>query len=126
LLSRRARFTALTLFATLALALAASAVAKPTSVTVTKPSASPRAGVPWTLTVRVALRGQPYVKSGYRPTLYMVDKAGRPVATFHGTLAAPGKFSVRIVFPRPGTWRYVIPDPLNGEWSFAGLRVAAT
>jgi hypothetical protein len=125
MLPLRARFTALTLLATLALALAAAAVAKQTSVTVTRPSASPKAGVPWILTVRVALGGKPYVKPGYRPTLYVVDKASRPVATFHGTLAAPGKFSVRIVFPRPGTWRYVIPDPLNGEWSFAGLRVAA-
>jgi hypothetical protein len=62
---------------------------------------------------------------GYRPTLYAVDEAGTPIATFRGTAAAPGAFRVQVVFPHAGTWRYVIPDPLNGEWSFAGQHASA-
>jgi len=111
--------------ATLALVLATAASAKETSVTVTRPSALPHAGVPWTLTVHVAVRGKPYAKVGYRPTLYLVNKARSPIASFHGTATALGAFRVRVVFPHSGTWRYVIPDPLNGEWSFAGQHVGA-
>ena len=106
------------------LALAASAGAKLTRVTVSTPSATtPRKGVPWTVTVHVSLRGKPYPKPGYRPTLYLISKR-IPVATFHGVAIGEGTFRVRIVFPRPGTWRYVIPDPVNGEWWFGSPRVA--
>jgi len=124
MLSFRARLSVLPALGAIALALAATGVAKNTSVSVVRPQVAPRAGVPWTLTVRVAVHGKPYAKAGYRPTLYLVDRTGTPVATFHGAATAPGKFLVRIVFPHSGTWRYVIPDPLNGEWSFSGLRVA--
>jgi hypothetical protein len=123
-LASRSRILAFGLCAALALSFAAVAGAKQTRVTVVTPSTAPRASVPWPLTVRVALGGKPYAKAGYRPALYLVDTSGRPVATFHGTPAAPGRFIVRVLFPHAGTWRYVVADPLNGEWSFRGLKVA--
>ncbi len=109
-----------------ALVLAATANAKLTNVTVSVPAGVPRDHVPWTVTVHVSLRGKPYAKRGYRPTLYLISKGGFiPVAAFHGVAVGPGTFHVTIVFPRTGAWRYVIPDPLNGEWSFNAPRVAA-
>lgn len=111
---------------TAALVLAATANAKLTNVTVSVPEGVPRGHVPWTVTVHVSLRGKPYAKHGYRPTLYLISKRGFvPVATFHGIAVGSGTFRVRVVFPRTGSWRYVIPDPLNGEWSFNAPRVAA-
>jgi hypothetical protein len=109
----------------LALGLAGTASAKPTQITVTNPAAVPVVGNPWTLTVHVALRGKPYARTGYRPTLYLVNTNGSPIATFYGVRIRAGTFHVRVVFPHAGTWRYVIADPLNGEWSFSGLRVRA-
>jgi hypothetical protein len=109
-----------------ALVLAAVANAKLTSVAVSAPASAPRTDVPYTITVHVSLRGKPYTKPGYRPTLYLIRKgAFIPAATSYGTAVGPGTFRVRIVFPRPGSWRYVIPDPLNGEWSFDAPRVTA-
>jgi hypothetical protein len=103
--------------------LAAVAAAKQTSVTVAVPSAIPRANVPWPLTVHVALRGKPYPAGRYRPTLYLVDRTGSPVATFHGAPIGRGVFRVWVVFSRAGSWRYVIPDPVTGDWSFVAPRV---
>jgi hypothetical protein len=108
-----------------ALVLAATANAKLTNVTVSAQAGTPRTHVPWAVTVHVSLRGKPYAKPGYHPTLYLVSERGPPVATFRSTAVGPGTFHVRVVFPRPGTWRYVIPDPLYGEWSFVAPRVVA-
>lgn len=119
------RFTTLAVVAA-ALVLAAVANAKVTNVAVSTPAGAPRADVPYTITVHVSLRGKPYAKPGYRPTLYLIRKgAFVPVATSHGTAVGPGAYRVTIVFLRPGSWRYVIPDPLNGDWSFDAPRVAA-
>jgi hypothetical protein len=107
-----------------ALALAGTAAAKNTRLTVSAPTA-PKANVPWTLTVRVSLDGRPYAKAGYRPTLYLIRSRYVPVATFHATKVAPGTYRVRVVFPQGGKWRYTIPDPVQGDWSFTAPRVAA-
>lgn len=106
-----------------ALCLTATASAKQTQVTVTGPT-SAHAGVPFTLTLHVAVDGKPYGKAGYRPTVYLMGKGELPVATFHGTPVAPGTFRVRVVFPHTGSWSYVVPDPLNGDWTFVAPHVA--
>ena len=107
-----------------ALVLATSAGAKLTNVSVST-AGSPHVGATSTVTVRVALRGQPYARPGWRPTLYLVRKgAYLPAATYRGALVAPGTFRVRVVFPRAGAWRYVIPDPVTGDWTFVAPRVA--
>jgi hypothetical protein len=109
--------------AALALALAGSAGAKQTNLSVST-AGSPHAGAPSTVTVRVSLRGKPYAKAGWRPTLYLVRKgAYLPAATYRGASVAPGTFRVRVVFPRAGAWKYVIPDPVMGDWTFLAPRV---
>src|SRR5262245_26488866 len=90
------------------LAFAGAADAKRTNVRVSMPAGVPHAAVPWTVTVHVSLRGRPYAKPGYRPTLYVLGASRIPVATLHGVRVAPGTFRVGIVFQRPGKWRYVI------------------
>jgi hypothetical protein len=108
-----------------ALVLSATASAKLTSMSVSS-QAAPRTHVPWTITVRVSLRGKPYAKPDYRPTVYLLANGGiMPVATFRGVRVGAGLFQVKVVFPRPGVWRYGIPDPVNGEWFFMSPRVAA-
>jgi len=116
-------------FATPAVALVAAltavapAAAKQTQVTVSAPAAAPTANVAWAVTVHVRLRGKPFPKQAYRPTVYVLDRSGMPVATFHGTRVAPGLYRVGVVFSGPGRWRYVIPDPVNGEWRFVSPAV---
>ena len=73
--------------------------------------------------MRVALNGTPYTKPGYHPTLTVLDKSGIPVATFRGNAVAPGRYRVSVVFPRAGSWRYVIADPVTGDWYFVAPHV---
>ena len=112
------RLLAVGALAVVGLALAGTASAKLTRVSVVEPASAPTAGTAWTITARIAVRGKPYAKAGYRPTLYVVDKSGSTVATFRGTPVAPGRFHISIVFPRAGSWRYDIVDPVTGDWFF--------
>jgi hypothetical protein len=108
-----------------ALALSAAAAAKETNVTVSTAGGA-HAGAASAVTIRVWLRGKPYARPGWRPTLYLVRRgAFVPVARYRGVAAGPGTFRVEVVFPRAGAWKYVVPDPVNGEWSFAAPRVSA-
>jgi hypothetical protein len=118
MLARGPRLATVAAFAAVGLALAGAAAAKPFRITLVQPAAAPRAHVGLTLTLRIFRAGRPYERAGYRPLLYLVDKTGSPVATFHGTLAAPGRFRVTVVFPHGGAWRYVVVDPVTGEWVF--------
>jgi hypothetical protein len=105
----------------LVLAAAGPAVAKQTSLTLVAPSGSPHAGRVWTPSVRVKLDGRPYPRAaGYRPRLSIFRPMWGPtVATFTGRRTGrPGEYRIRMVFPRPGVWRYAIPDPLTGDWYF--------
>jgi hypothetical protein len=108
-----------------ALALVAAASAKETWVTVSPSSAAPRAGVPWTVTIRVERAGKPWSKPGYRPLVMLFAQDGSPAATFRGVATGTGRYSVRIVFPYGGTWRYSVVDPVTGDWYFVAPRVAA-
>jgi hypothetical protein len=108
-----------------ALVLAGGAAAKDTNVSVaTAPGA--HVGAASTVTIRVWFRGKPYAKPGWRPTLYLLRGSSLlPVETYRGVAAGQGTFRVRVVFPRPGAWKYVIPDPVTGEWVFLAPRVSA-
>jgi hypothetical protein len=113
------------LAAVASLALAASAGAKLTNVSVST-AGVPHAGAKSTVTVRVSLRGEPFARRGWRPTLFLVRKgAYLPAATYRGVAVAPGTFRVEVVFPRAGAWKYVIPDPVTGDWTFLAPRVAS-
>ena len=92
---------------------------------VSAPAAAPHAAIAWTLRLRVAVAGKPYARMGYRLMRFVVNRAGVPVATFRGTPTAAGKYSVPLVFPSAGSRRYVVVDPVMGEWDFPTLRVAA-
>ncbi len=99
------------------------AAAKHTSVTVISPSLHPHAGVAWPLKVTVKVWGKPYERLGYRPKLSIIDANGVPIETFSGTRVGPGTFRVDVLFPRSGKWRYVVADPIDGEWWFDAVRV---
>ncbi|CAB4695357.1 MAG: hypothetical protein F2663_04890 [Actinobacteria bacterium] len=105
------------------LALASPAAAKHTLVTVTSSSLRPHAGVAWKLNVTVKVEGRLYARAGYRPKLSIVNASGVPIETFSGTPIGPGRFRVDVLFPRSGTWRYVVADPISGEWWFNAVRV---
>jgi hypothetical protein len=107
----------------LALILAASASAKQTRISVSTPAAAPVANVAWQVTVHVSLRGKPYAKTAYRPTVYLMHGSYEIAATFHGTRVADGTYRVRLVFPHAGRWQYVIPDPVTGDWHFVSPAV---
>lgn len=118
------RFLPLALLAAAALAAAAPALAKRTRVAVVPLAAAPRAGVAWPLRIRVRLDGKPYARRGYRPLVGVLDARGGLVASFRGSAATrPGEYVVRVVFPRPGRWRYSVADPIMGDWFFAPVRV---
>jgi hypothetical protein len=108
-----------------ALVLPVAAAAKHTRVVVAEPSVAPRVGVAWALTVRVTLDGKPYARRGYHPVLYLLDKAGNQIATFHGKLVALGRYRIAIVFPHAGAWRYAISDPIMGSWHYPRFHVSA-
>jgi hypothetical protein len=108
-----------------ALTLPVTAAAKHTKVVVVEPSVAPRVGVPWTLTVRFTVDGRPYARRSFHPALYLLDKAGNQIATFHGKLVASGRFHIRIVFPHAGAWRYAISDPILGSWHYPRFQVSA-
>jgi hypothetical protein len=101
----------------------APAAAKHTSVTVISPSLHPHVGVAWPLKVTVKVSGKPYERFGYRPKLSIIDANGIPIETFSGTRVGPGTFRVNVLFPRTGKWRYVVADPIDGEWWFDAVRV---
>jgi hypothetical protein len=108
-----------------ALMLPVAAAAKHTKVVVAQPSVAPRVGVPWTLAVRVTVDGKPYARRSFHPALYLLDKAGNQVATFHGKLVAAGRYRIRIVFPHAGAWHYAISDPIMGSWYYPRFHVSA-
>jgi len=110
----------------LGLVAAGPAMAKPTSLTLVAPAGTPRAGTVWSPRVEVTVAGRPYPRAGgYRPKLSIFRPLWGPtVATFTGRpTGRPGEYRLRVVFPRPGAWRYIIPDPVTGDWTFR-VRVA--
>jgi hypothetical protein len=116
--ARGSRVATAAVLAAVGLALAGAASAKPFRITLIRPAAAPRAHAALTLTLSISRAGRPYVRAGYRPLVYLVDETGNPVETFHGALTTPGRFRVIVVFPHGGAWRYVVADPVTGEWVF--------
>ena len=109
-----------------ALCLVSSAAAKQTWVTLVRPAETAKAGVAWAPRLLVRLNGKPFPKRGYRPIVYLRDATGTQLAyRFIGAATAPGQYRVPIVFPHPGRWSIVIPDPIQGDWTFSPINVTS-
>ena len=82
------------------------------------PPPTPHAGVAVDLRLRVAVAGKPYARKGYRPTVFVVNHAER--CRSRRSTARPRRpegSPCSLVFPSAGSWRYVVVDPVTGEWS---------
>jgi len=77
------------------------------------------AGKPWSVVLRLTLRGKPFARAGYRPTLTISDAGYRFTKTFDGVATGKtGNYRVRVVFPHAGVWQLGVPDPIMGDWYF--------
>jgi hypothetical protein len=57
--------------------------------------------------------------------IYILDEHDASLGSFMAMRVAPGAFRVKVVFPHPGSWRYVVPDPVTGDyWFYTGPKVA--
>jgi hypothetical protein len=84
-----------------------------------RPSTPAHAGRPWSAVLRLTLRGKPYARAGYRPTLTISDAGYRFAKTFDSVpTGKAGNYRVRVVFPHAGLWKLGVPDPIMGDWYF--------
>lgn len=92
---------------------------------VLRPGTPARAGRPWSPVLRLTLRGKPYARAGYRPTLTISDADYRFTKTFDSVpTGRVGSYRIRVVFPHAGLWKLGVPDPITGDWYFP-VRVRA-
>jgi len=115
----------LSVLAALAALLAApTALAKERNITMTAADVAPKAGQPWTATLRVAIDGQPAPGTG--PMVRIVDRAGKSVFVASKPTARAGIYLARIVFPRAGSWRLIVVDRYSGRsYEFKRVTVRA-
>ena len=103
-----------------ALVAAPAALAKERNITMTAADVAPKAGQPWTATLRVAIDGTP--APGMGPMVRIVNRAGRTVHVGSRPTAKAGIYLARIVFPTAGSWRLIAVDRYSGR-SYAFKRV---
>ena len=90
-----------------------------------KPSTPAHAGKSCSAVLRLTLRGKPYVRAGYHPTLTISDAGYRFTKSFDSVpTGKAGNYRVRAVFPHAGLWELGVRDPITGDWYFP-LRVRA-
>jgi hypothetical protein len=110
------------------LGLPATTAAKHVDVTLSSPPARLSAGTSWTARLTTWVSGRPRTRAGAHPlvTIKRGSASSMPVATFRARrLGRPGRYVVAIVFPRAGSWRYVVTGAGPGEWVFGPVRVTA-
>ena len=107
-----------------ALVAAPAALAKERNITMTAADVAPKAGQPWTATLRVAVDGTP--APGMGPMVRIVNRAGRTVYVAARPTAKAGIYLARIVFPTAGSWRLIAVDRYSGRsYEFKRVTVRA-
>jgi hypothetical protein len=84
-------------------------------------------GRPWHVTLTILQHGRTPMRD-LRPTVRIrrADGAGR-VRTFAARATArPGVYTVSVVFPAAGTWRYAIDDGFTQRHTFAPVAIGAS
>ena len=115
----------LSVFAVLAaLVVAPAALAKERNITMSSADVAPKAGQPWTATLRVVVDGTP--APGLGPMVRIVNRAGRAVFIASKPTAKAGIYLARIVFPTAGSWRLIAVDRYSGRsYEFKRVTVRA-
>lgn len=115
----------LIVFAVLAALVAApAALAKERNITMSAADVAPKAGQPWTATLRVVIDGTP--APGLGPMVRIVNRAGRTVHIASRPTAKAGIYIARIVFPTAGSWRLIAVDRYSGRaYEFKRVTVRA-
>ena len=107
-----------------ALAAAPAATAKERNITMSSANVAPKAGQPWTATLRVVVDGTP--APGLGPMVRIVNRTGRTVYIASRRTAKAGIYLARIVFPTAGSWRLIAVDRYSGRsYEFKRVTVRA-
>ena len=107
-----------------ALVAAPAATAKERNITMAAADVAPKAGRPWTATLRVVVDGTP--APGVGPMVRIVSRAGKTVYIASRRTAKAGIYVARIVFPTAGSWRLIAVDRYSGRaYEFKRVTVRA-
>jgi len=83
-------------------------------------------GRPWHVTLTILQHGRTPM-AGLHPTVRIRRAGGGPARTFAARAAGrPGRYTVDVVFPSAGTWRYAIDDGFTQTHTFAPVAIGAS
>jgi hypothetical protein len=107
-----------------ALAAAPAALAKERNLSMIGAPVAPKAGKPWTATIKVTIDGR--LVDGMGPMVRVISAAGKAIYVPSRATPAAGIYRARVVFPTAGMWRVLVVDRYSGRsYEFSRVRVRA-